>query len=71
MQDTTLIEIAGSLHEALDSKFFPEETIQGRRMYLKKLLSEVELNETEIADIFFTIENVGYSKSLERGKDFV
>lgn len=71
LQDTFIIEIAAYLHETLDEKFFPNESLCERKNEIEKMLLELWLTKQQVKEILFTIENVGYSKSLERDASFV
>lgn len=58
------------LHEALDEKFFPSESISQRTQDIQNSLKELWLSEEESKKILFIVENVGFWKSLERWDDF-
>lgn len=68
--DILVIELGALLHESFDDKFYSTEEIQEKRKVLQKFLQDEKLDETRIKQVFYVIENVGYSKSLARGSDF-
>lgn len=68
--DIQVILAGAYLHEALDEKFFPSDSIAQRTQEIEKFLQDIWVWELERQKILFIVENVGYGKSLERGDHF-
>lgn len=68
--DLLVIELGALLHESFDDKFYMKEQMQEKKQTLTTLLRDGWLDEERLAQVFYVIENVGYSKSLKRGPDF-
>ncbi len=66
-----IIEAGALLHESLDEKFFDMSKKQERIDKICNFLKPLGLDEKEIEEILFIIENVGFWKSLERTDDFI
>ena len=63
--DIYIILAGAYLHEALDEKFFPSESIAQRTQDIQNSLKEIGLSEEERKKILFIVENVGFWKSLD------
>jgi len=66
-----IVRAGALLHEALDDKFFAQSDMAQRKDSLRIFLSEQWIEASDVDSIMFIVENVGYSKSLERWEDFV
>ncbi len=68
--DLIVIELGALLHESFDDKFYMKEQIEEKKKLLAIFLRDGWLDEERLAKVFYVIENVGFSKSLDRTADF-
>ena len=66
--DELTIIIGALLHESLDEKFF--DNIEQRKKDIRVFLQTLGISDTQVEDVMFIIENVGFWKSLERDDSF-
>ncbi|MDO1605714.1 HD domain-containing protein [Lactobacillus sp. YT155] len=61
--DIEIVQIAANVHDVIDEKLVAD--VELARQDLRDFLTKQKLNENQVDQIFFTIDNMSYSKNLE------
>jgi uncharacterized protein len=69
--DLLVIELWALLHEAFDDKFFNQEQMHDRKLYLANFLDSLNLTSEQISWVLFCMEHVGFGKAMEREPNIV